>query len=90
MGRCGGLSFLQRLRSIRLDTSLVETRSRRNYYDRESLDGMFGMDEQERREQYMDETEGRGAVRSVAQTSTDTLDWYQGADREEEGDAPYS
>lgn len=91
MGRCGGLSFAERLRSLHLDRSVISTRTERNYYDRESLDDMFGNTESERKEQYMDETKGKGALsrREMEQTSSEELDWYMGSDREEDGDAPF-
>lgn len=87
LGRCGGLSFVQRLRSVRLDLSLTQTRTRRNYYDRESLDDMFGEDEATRKERYWDETKGMGAVKrgDIAKLDDKALDFYLGADMEEDG-----
>lgn len=89
MGRCGGLTFAQRLRSVRLDTSVTETRTPKNYYDEDALTDMFGEDKQTRRDRYMDETDGRGAVRDIKSLDPETLDFYTGGDREEDGDAPF-
>ena len=50
--------FRARLLSVRLDTSVTETRTKRNYFDREALAGSFGDDARER---YMEETKGLGA-----------------------------
>lgn len=59
MGRCGGLSFAQRLRTVRLDASVTETRTRRSYYDQEAVSAVFGEDSKERMD---DETKGLGPV----------------------------
>ena len=89
MGRCGGLSFAARLRSVRLDSTVTETRSKRNYHDEEALTNLFGKDASERKEQYMEETQGRGALyrRDMADASSQELDWWTGSDREVDGDA---
>jgi hypothetical protein len=86
MGRCGGLSFAARLRSVRLDLSVTESRTLRNYYDHEALDDMFGEDEGTRRERYADETKGMGAVKrkDIATMDPEKLDFYLGSDREED------
>lgn len=49
--------FRERLRSIRLDTSVTPNRTRENYYDRESIRDQFGEDAHER---MMDATKGLG------------------------------
>lgn len=59
MGRCGGLSFAQRLRSVRLDTSVTPSRTAVNYFDAEAVHNVFGDDAKERMD---DDTEGRGPV----------------------------
>lgn len=59
MGRCGGLTFAARLRSVRLDTSVTPSRSLKSYYDAEAVENVFGDDAAERME---DDTEGRGPV----------------------------
>lgn len=89
MGRCGGLTFAQRLRSVRLDTSVTPTRTPRRYYDAESLDDMFGEDEATRIERYNDDTKGRGFVKreEMNTLSPEDFDFYTAADREEDGDA---
>lgn len=56
---CGGLSFRDRIRTVRLDTSAVPTRSRANYFDSEALDDAFGED---RVESYWEDTAGHGAI----------------------------
>lgn len=59
IGRCGGLSFAQRLRSVRVDTSVTPSRTPRNYYEPDSIREVFGDDAKERMD---DDTEGRGPV----------------------------
>jgi hypothetical protein len=88
LGRCGGLTFAQRLRSVRLDTSVVDSRSRKNYYDSEPIKDMFGDDSQER---YMDETKGRGHVarEDFDKLSPADFDFYTGADKEEDGNRAF-
>jgi hypothetical protein len=61
-GRECGFHFRQRLRSIRLDASVTETRSKQNYYDTQAVADAFGEDARER---YWDETSGLGAVERV-------------------------
>lgn len=56
--RCNA-SFRERLLSVRLDTSVTQTRTKTAYYDKESLDATLGED---RRDRYWDETEGQGAL----------------------------
>ena len=89
LGRCGGVSFIERIRSLELDRSVTESRTPRNYYDHEALDDLFGEDEGTRRDRYMDETKGLGAVKreDIAKLDPKTLDFYTGGDREEDGDA---
>lgn len=60
LGRCGGLSFAERLRSVRLDPSSLPTRTLRNYYDAEAVAQVFGNDSEER---MAEDTEGLGYVR---------------------------
>ena len=60
-----GLTWLQRMRSTRLDTQWMPNppdSKRRNYYDDETMKQMFGTDRKERREQYLEETKGQGAI----------------------------
>lgn len=53
----GPRCYRARLRSIRLDTSVTETRTRRNYFDAEPINEVFGEDAKER---MLDETDGLG------------------------------
>lgn len=58
-----GLTWLQRLRTSRLDTRwMPNPPTRRNYYDDQPLQETFGQDRKERREQYLEETKGKGAI----------------------------
>lgn len=57
-----GMTFAQRLRSVRLDGSVTPTRSQKNYYDDDALTGVFGNTAQEREERMMEETEGVGVA----------------------------
>lgn len=52
-----GLSFRDRMRSIELDQGVLETRTRRNYFDVEPIRQTFGEDANER---MLDETDGLG------------------------------
>lgn len=57
-GRCG-MTFAQRLRSVRLDTSVTPTRTQKNYFDDDALTEVFGgKDADERHEQMLEETRG--------------------------------
>lgn len=91
LGRCGGLSYRQRLLSIRLDISLIESRTKQNYYDEEAVTNLFGKNRQERIEEMNEDTKGRGPLtrEQMEKTDSETLDWYCGSDREEDGDAPF-
>lgn len=57
-----GRTFVQRLRSVRLDPSATPTRDRVAYYDDEDMKDLFGYDRKERRELYMDDTKGMGSL----------------------------
>ena len=62
-GRECASCFRARLRSIRLDTSVTESRTRRNYFDAEPIHETFGEDAHER---MLDETDGFGAAKQGA------------------------
>ena len=59
-----GLTYAQRLRSVRLDGSVTESRSKARYWDEEPLGDLFqdGLTGKERSELVMDETNGVGYV----------------------------
>lgn len=60
-----GMTWIQRMKSTRLDTGWMPNAPRKNYYDRQSVDEMFGgTTEAERKEELMDDTEGLGVVSS--------------------------
>jgi hypothetical protein len=59
-GRECGRCFRERLLSLRLDTSVTESRSRRNYYDAEPIHETFGEDASER---VMEATQGYGVAK---------------------------
>jgi hypothetical protein len=54
-----GLNFAEKLRTIQLSPSAVPTRTKRRYWDEESLADTFGADAKDR---YMEETKGLGAA----------------------------
>lgn len=56
--RCG-MTFGQRMRTVQIDRASMETADLKNYYDRDSITGMFGDDAKDR---YYEETDGRGAA----------------------------
>lgn len=56
---CGGLTFAQRLRTVRLGPGATPSRSKTNYFDSQSLDATFGED---RVEAYWSETAGHGHI----------------------------
>lgn len=56
---CGGLSFRDRIRTVKLGPSATPTRSRQNYFDSAALDDAFGSDRVER---YWEDTAGHGAL----------------------------
>ncbi len=68
LGRCGGISFRDRLASVEVSERGFETVERHNYYDRVALDEAFGPD---RREQMLEETRGLGAI----QRADDGSEW---------------
>lgn len=59
MGRCGGLSFAERIGTVRLSAEATPSRSRAVWYDRAALDDVAGSDRVDR---YYDETQGYGAL----------------------------
>ena len=67
LGRCGGLSFRQRLRSVKVDSQglparLASLNERGTYYDDTTLTEQYkGLSAQERREDYYESTNGYGA-----------------------------
>jgi hypothetical protein len=54
-----GMTYLERLRSVRVDGVMV-TRTKREYYDSGPVDEVFGEDSRDR---YWSETGGRGAIK---------------------------
>jgi hypothetical protein len=59
--RCG-LTFLERMRSVKVHESVTASRTKRDYFDDEPLREVFGDDKADRREKFLDETQGRGAL----------------------------
>lgn len=57
LGRCGGLSFVERLRTTQIHGDALPTKTKRKYWDQSALDDQFGDDAAER---VLDQTEGRG------------------------------
>lgn len=57
LGRCGGLSYAQRLRTTQIHNDALPTREKKRYWDQSALDDQFGEDAKERT---MELTEGRG------------------------------
>lgn len=63
LGAPCGMTFAQRMRSVRLDYSWMPAKDLNNYYDEELVTDLFGgKDAGERHEQMMEETEGRGFI----------------------------
>lgn len=58
-GPCG-MTFAERIRSVQINRSGWETAEKRNYYDAEPINAVFGEDSRER---WMDETEGMGGLK---------------------------
>lgn len=63
LGAPCGMSWIDRMRSVRIDGGVLETRTKRNYYDREPVHGMFGDTAQEQMEK---ETDGLGYARTAS------------------------
>lgn len=61
-----GLSFRDRIRSISIDPGSLETKDKRNYYDREAVKEVFGEDSRER---MLEETRGLGPIKRAADGS---------------------
>lgn len=59
-----GMTWLERMRSTRTDEAVLESRTRKDYFDDEPLKDVFGSDRKERTEEMMEETKGVGAVHS--------------------------
>lgn len=67
LGRCGGLSFAARLRTVSADAEATPTQTRRVYYDHDVVTDQFrGQDRHERKERLMDATQGYGYARTDA------------------------
>jgi hypothetical protein len=60
--RCG-MTFAERLRTVQVDGAALETRTKRDYYDVESVHDTFGEDAEDR---MMDATKGIGAIKRGA------------------------
>lgn len=57
------ISFADKLRTIQLGAGVTETRTKRSYYDDESVSELFdGMPRKERKARYMHDTKGLGAA----------------------------
>lgn len=54
-----GLTYKERLGSVRLDESWMPAKEKKNYYDQQALDAAFGENAEET---LMEETKGVGAV----------------------------
>jgi hypothetical protein len=96
--RCpAGTRWIDRLRSVQLDGKAMETRAKRNYFDQEAVDNVFGDGAEERMN---DQTHGRGPLyrgrkgwyrvdrkerQPVAPTEPD-FEFYTGGDTEQAGD----
>lgn len=61
-GRCG-MTFAERLRTVQVDGAALETRTKRDYYDVESVHDTFGEDAEDK---MMDATKGIGAIKRGA------------------------
>lgn len=59
-----GMTWLQRIKSQRVDPGVEETKTKRKYWNPESVDTLFqdGLNPNERRELMMEETNGVGYV----------------------------
>jgi hypothetical protein len=76
-----GLTWLQRMRTSRLDTRwMPNPPKRRLYYDDEAMKETFGQDRKERREQYLEETKGGGAIRRGERIDKKRVDTILGPD----------
>lgn len=63
LGRCNGLTFRQRLLSIRISPEATPTRKAVSYYDDDLVTHQFGgLTRKERVEDYLDATKGYGAA----------------------------
>lgn len=69
--RCG-MTFRQRLRSVRLDPRIEETKTKRNYYDVDAVHQAFGEDA---RDELMEDTDGWGAAKREPDGSFSRIDW---------------
>lgn len=57
------MTFAERLRTVQVDGAALETRTKRDYYDVESVHDTFGEDAEDR---MMDATHGIGAIKRGA------------------------
>jgi hypothetical protein len=58
-----GLSFGERLRTVRIDPKTLVTRSRKRYYDEEALNQEWGTTARQRKEQLENDTQGLGVAK---------------------------
>lgn len=75
-----GMTWLQRMRSTQTDVAVNESRSRVQYWDDEGLKEVFGQTKAERREQMLDETEGRGPIYQGQEMTPEDAKLYFGDD----------
>jgi hypothetical protein len=61
LGPACGMTFAQRLKTVRVDKANFDTAEKHNYFDREAANAVFGLSADERPEDIMaEETEGKG------------------------------
>lgn len=75
LGPACGMTFAQRMKTVRLDTMSFDTSDKTNYFDTDAVRDLVGPDAEER---MMDETDGRGFIprEQIADTPTDVLADY--------------
>lgn len=78
------MSFVAKLKTVQIHGSVLETRSKQNYFDDDSLTQIFGEDRKERKERSLDETRGIGPVTSEEfdRLSPGDQEVFLGSDRE--------
>ncbi len=63
LGRCGSLSFAERIRTVQVPASVTPSRTLKRYFDTSSIDDQLGGTAKDRKARFEHDTNGMGAVK---------------------------
>ena len=65
LGRCGSLSFAERIRTVQIPASVTPTKTLKAYYDSDSLNAQLGGTAKERQSKMENDSNGLGAIKNL-------------------------